>query len=256
MTTCSHLSCFPTLCTSYMYMYVFAFIKFLLILWIVIVHCNWPERLFCFYLNTTPNGKHLYCVAAKFLLWQQTLFLRAVFFLSCWSELGLRGDFGSSVCKQVQLLASPDHSTCTQCRWSTRNTCTLGGVSSDRVSSIALNFGHTNVKFTWFPYTRFHCQVCEQKLETGEYSEEELQKLKYPLVSHLWQHRKEPSQVRVFTTSGNYVDNIISGYHKFPESIVRFIETSGRYDVVLDSLNVGFFTGPNLDPERVNTVSL
>ena len=37
---------------------------------IVIVHCNWPERLFCFYLNTTPNGKHLYFVAAKFSMWQ------------------------------------------------------------------------------------------------------------------------------------------------------------------------------------------
>ena len=72
-------------------------------------------------------------------------------------------------------------------------------------------------------------------------------------MSHLWQHRKAPSQVRVFTTSGNYVDNIISGYHKFPESIVRFIETSGRYDVVLDSLNVGFFAGPKFDPEKVNT---
>ena len=52
------------------------------------------------------------------------------------------------------------------------------------------------------------------------------------------------------------MDNIISGYHKFPESIVRFIETSGRYDVVLDSLNVGFFAGPRFDPEKVSTVSL
>ena len=42
MTTCSHLSCFPTLCTSYMYMYVFAFIEFSLILWIATLHCNWP----------------------------------------------------------------------------------------------------------------------------------------------------------------------------------------------------------------------
>ena len=49
------------------------------------------------------------------------------------------------------------------------------------------------------------------------------------------------------------MDNIIAGYHKFPESIVRFIETSGRYDVVLDSLNVGFFAGPKFDPEKVNT---
>lgn len=49
------------------------------------------------------------------------------------------------------------------------------------------------------------------------------------------------------------MDNIISGYHKFPESIVRFIETSGRYDVVLDSLNVGYFSGPRFDAERVNS---
>lgn len=59
--------------------------------------------------------------------------------------------------------------------------------------------------------------------------------------------------MRVFTTCGNYVDHIISGYHKFPESIVRFIETSGRYDVVLDSLNVGFFSGYRFSPERVNS---
>lgn len=71
-------------------------------------------------------------------------------------------------------------------------------------------------------------------------------------MSHLWEHRKEPSQVRVFTNSGNYVDNIISGYHKFPESIVQFIRTSGRYDVVLDSLNIGFFGGYKFDPEKVN----
>ena len=109
----------------------------------------------------------------------------------------------------------------------------------------------TNIKFAWVPYTRFHCQVCKQKLETGEYSEEELQELKYPLVSHLWEHRKEPSEVRIFTTSGNYVDNIFPGYHKFPESIVRFIETSGRYDVVLDSLNIGFFGGYRFDAEKV-----
>jgi len=103
-----------------------------------------------------------------------------------------------------------------------------------------------------FSYTRFHCEVCEQKLETGEYSEKELQELKYPLVAHLWEHRREPSEVRVFTTSGNYVDNIFPGYHKFPESVVRFIETSGRYDVVLDSLNVGFFGGYRFDIEKVS----
>lgn len=51
------------------------------------------------------------------------------------------------------------------------------------------------------------------------------------------------------------MDNIISGYHKFPESIVRFIETSGRYDVVLDSLNVGYFSGPRFDAERVKRVA-
>ena len=134
-------------------------------------------------------------------------------------------------------------------------------VSSDRVSSIVWSFGgicksllassFAKVKFIWFSYTRFHCQACEQKLETGEYSEQELQELKYPLVSHLWEHRKEPSQVRVLTNNGNYVDNIISGHHKFPESIVRFISTAGRYDVVLDSLNVGFFGGYKFDPEKV-----
>ena len=70
-------------------------------------------------------------------------------------------------------------------------------------------------------------------------------------MSHLWEHRKEPSQVRVFTNHGNYVDNIILGHHKFPESILRFISTSGRYDVVLDSLNVGFFGGYRFDIDKV-----
>lgn len=59
--------------------------------------------------------------------------------------------------------------------------------------------------------------------------------------------------MRVFIISGNYVDNIILGYYKFFESIVRFIEILGRYDVVLDFFNVGYFSGFRFDVERVNS---
>ncbi|KAL9974380.1 hypothetical protein ACROYT_G011404 [Oculina patagonica] len=104
------------------------------------------------------------------------------------------------------------------------------------------------------PSVTFHCQACKQKLETGEYSEEELHELKYPLVTHLWKDRKEMSQVRCFTSSGNYVDHIRAGHHKFPDSVVHFIETTGRYDVVLDSLNIAYFSG-SFDPEKVKIVA-
>ncbi|KAJ7376656.1 hypothetical protein OS493_033538 [Desmophyllum pertusum] len=91
----------------------------------------------------------------------------------------------------------------------------------------------------------FHCQACKQKLETGEYSAEELEEIKHPIIAHVLKSHKVPQvQVRSFTTGGNYIDDIdLENQSSFPDSITRFIETTGRYDVVLDALNIAYFKG-------------
>ena len=103
-----------------------------------------------------------------------------------------------------------------------------------------------------FLNTRFHCKTCKQKLETGHFTTEELQELKNPLISYLLRNRKVLSEVRCYTTAGNYVDYIRPGHHdRFPDSVVRFIDTTGGYDVVLDGLNMAY-NHHHFDPEKVN----
>ena len=99
--------------------------------------------------------------------------------------------------------------------------------------------------------TRCRCRTCKQKLETGEFSPEELEELKLPLANLLWKDHKALPLVRCHTSAGNYVDRFQSGtLNNFPRSIEQFIKTTGPYDVVIDSLNVAYLKG-FFDPRKV-----
>lgn len=99
---------------------------------------------------------------------------------------------------------------------------------------------------------RFHCQVCQQKLETGEFSAAELEEFKLPLVNLLWKNNQLLPPVECFTSAGKYLDYFSQGQqNNFPKSIEQFITATGPYDIVIDGLNVAYFKG-FFDPGKVH----
>jgi len=97
----------------------------------------------------------------------------------------------------------------------------------------------------------FHCQVCQQKLETGEFSAAELEEFKLPLVNLLWKNNQLLPPVECFTSAGKYLDYFSQGQqNNFPKSIEHFITATGPYDIVIDGLNVAYFKG-FFDPGKV-----
>ena len=67
-------------------------------------------------------------------------------------------------------------------------------------------------------------------------------------------NRKVLSEVRCHTTAGKYVDYIRPGHsNRFPNSVVRFIETTGHYDVVLDGLNLAYYYH-HFDAKKVHSM--
>ena len=99
---------------------------------------------------------------------------------------------------------------------------------------------------------RFHCQVCQQKLETGEFSAAELEEFKLPLVNLLWKNNQLLPPVECFTSAGKYFDYFSQGQqNNFPKSIEHFITATGPYDIVIDGLNVAYFKG-FFDPGKVH----
>lgn len=103
---------------------------------------------------------------------------------------------------------------------------------------------------------RFHCQVCQQKLETGAFSAAELEEFKLPLVNLLWKNNQLLRPVECFTSAGKYKDCFSQGQqNNFPQSIEQFITATGPYDIVIDGLNVAYFKG-FFDPGKVQFSSL
>lgn len=85
----------------------------------------------------------------------------------------------------------------------------------------------------------------------------ELEDLKQPLADLLWEYHnlKALPPVKCFTSSGVYVDHVQPGKrNKFPQSIEQFMQASGPYDVIIDGLNVGYFTSGFFDPRKVNNL--
>lgn len=83
----------------------------------------------------------------------------------------------------------------------------------------------------------------------------ELEDMKQPLADLLWEYHnlKALPPVKCFTSSGVYVDHVQPGKrNKFPQSIEQFMQASGPYDVIIDGLNVGYFTSGFFDPRKVN----
>ena len=83
----------------------------------------------------------------------------------------------------------------------------------------------------------------------------ELEDLKQPLADLLWEYHnlKALPPVKCFTSSGVYVDHVQPGKrNKFPQSIEQFMQASGPYDVIIDGLNIGYFTSGFFDPRKVN----
>ena len=83
----------------------------------------------------------------------------------------------------------------------------------------------------------------------------ELEDLKQPLADLLWEYHnlKALPLVKCFTSSGVYVDHVQPGKrNKFPQSIEQFMQASGPYDVIIDGLNIGYFTSGFFDPRKVN----
>lgn len=141
----------------------------------------------------------------------------------------------SAVAHKFQLKVSPCNSSIRHCFFS------------------IINFLMNNSFYFDCPFfTRFHCPACKQKLETGEFSKEELEDLKLSLVKHLWKPHKTLQQLKCFTSAGNFIDYVNSEQlNRIPLSVEHFVKNTGPYDVVIDGLNVGYIKG-FFDPRNVS----